>query len=141
MFLGTYEHRIDVKGRLVLPAKLRQELDQVVFATIGIDRCVSLYSSSQWENVLKKLETLPFAKGTSRGLLRIMLSSAHEIPIDGAGRILLPNMLRNHAKLEQDVFLVGVSDHIEIWDKATWEEYRENILQSLPSMTESVDGF
>ncbi len=141
MFLGTFEHRIDGKGRLVLPVRFRQSLDSIVYLTIGIETCISIYAKDQWDIVLKKLELLPFAKGTTRGLMRILLSSAHEIQIDTAGRILLPPLLRSHAKLETDVVLVGVSDHIEIWDKSMWGKYRESILEVLPSIAEGVDGF
>ena len=141
MLVGTYEHKIDSKYRIVLPSKFREELGDRVFSTIGIDSCLSLYSLSGWDNVMKRLQDLPFSKSKSRGFLRLLLSSAHELPVDGAGRILLPQVLRQHGDLVSDVVFVGVSDHVELWDREKWEQYREGILAELPDIAEGVEGF
>ena len=141
MLVGTYEHKIDSKARIVLPSKFREELGDGVVSTIGIDRCISLYSHSEWEKVMSKLQDLPFSKSKTRGLLRVMLSSAHELQVDSAGRILLPPVLRQHGELVQDVVFVGVNDHVELWDKEKWDEYRTQILEELPDIAEGVDGF
>ncbi len=141
MLVGTYEHKIDSKARIVLPSKFREELGDAVVSTIGIDRCISLYSLSEWERVLGKLQELPFSKGKARGFLRVMLSSAHELQIDSAGRILVPPVLRQHGMLEQDVVFVGVNDHVELWDREKWKEYRDQVLEELPQIAEDVDGF
>ena len=141
MLVGTYEHKIDSKARIVLPSKFREELGECVISTIGIDRCVSLYSRSRWENVMTKLQDLPFSKSKTRGLLRVMLSSAHELPVDSAGRILLPPVLRQHGDLSQDVVFVGVNDHVELWDRDRWNEYREELVGELSEIAEGVEGF
>jgi MraZ protein len=141
MLVGTYEHKIDSKYRIVLPSKFREELGDRVYSTIGIDSCLSLYSLSGWDNVMKRLQDLPFSNSKSRGFLRLLLSSAHELQVDGAGRILLPQVLRQHGKLISDVVFVGVSDHVELWDRDKWEEYREGILAELPEIAEGVEGF
>jgi MraZ protein len=141
MLVGTYEHKVDSKGRTVLPAKFRQELGQCVVATIGIDQCVSIYPMSNWSRVLEKLQELPFSKSKSRGLMRVMLASAHELPIDSAGRILIPQLLRDHASLQSDALFVGVSDHIELWDKELWNIYSLQIMEELPAIAEEIEGF
>lgn len=141
MLVGTYEHKIDSKARIVLPSKFREELGDCVVSTIGIDNCVSLYSRTGWERVMTKLQDLPFSKSKTRGLLRIMLASAHELPIDSAGRILLPPVLRQHGDLSQDVVFVGVNDHVELWDREKWNEYREVVSRDLSDIAEGVDGF
>ena len=141
MLVGTYEHKIDSKSRIVLPSKFREELGDSGVSTIGIDRCVSLYSPSEWEIVMEKLQDLPFSKSKTRGLLRVMLSSAHELQIDSAGRVLLPAVLRQHGELVQDVVFVGVSDHVEMWDRDKWNEYRSVVLEELTDIAEGVEGF
>ena len=141
MLVGTYEHKIDSKARIVLPSKFREELGVSFFATIGIDECVSLYSPDEWDKVLERLQELSFSKSKSRGFLRLMLSSAHELLVDGAGRILLPPVLRDYAEFIQEVVFVGVGDHVEMWDRQKWSEYRQLVLDDLPEIAEGVDGF
>ena len=141
MLMGTYEHKIDSKSRIVLPSKFREELGDKVISTIGIDRCLSLYSISGWDDVIKRLQNLPFSKRESRRFLRLMLSSAHELQVDGAGRILLPSILRQYGDLLTDVVFVGVSDHAELWDRVKWKEYRDSVLAELPEISEGVEGF
>ncbi len=141
MLVGTYEHKIDSKARIVLPSKFREELGDSVVSTIGIDGCVSFYSLAGWEKIMTKLENLPFSKSKTRGLLRIMLSSAHELPVDSAGRVLLPQVLRQHGDLSQDVVFVGVNDHVELWDREKWNAYREEVAADLSDIAEGVDGF
>lgn len=141
MLVGTYEHKIDSKAIIVLPSKFREELGDSVVSTIGIDGCVSFYSMAGWEKIMAKLESLPFSKSKARGLLRIMLSSAHELPVDSAGRVLLPQVLRQHGGLSQDVVFVGVNDHAELWDRERWNSYREEVAADLSDIAEGVDGF
>jgi MraZ protein len=90
---------------------------------------------------MTKLQDLPFSKSKTRGLLRVMLSSAHELPVDSAGRILLPPVLRQHGDLSQDVVFVGVNDHVELWDRDRWNEYREEMVGELSEIAEGVEGF
>lgn len=141
MLVGTYDHRLDSKGRLVLPVRFRQELGAVVVCTIGIDRCISLYATEKWEKMLEKLQQLPFSKGKSRDLMRLILSNASELQVDSAGRILVPSILREHAHLEADISLLGVNDHLELWDRNLWLEYRNRVMDVLPEIAEEVEGF
>jgi len=140
MLVGTYEHRMDSKGRVVLPSKLREEIGEGAFATIGIDRCVSIYSAAEWEKVLERLGQLPFSKGKARDFSRLLMASAYEAQFDTSGRILIPPHLRNHASLKQEVTIIGVGDHIELWDTSIWKEYMERIRSEFPNIAEEVEG-
>lgn len=141
MLVGTFEHRLDSKGRLVIPARFREELGSSVVASFGIDRCISIYSQKSWEGVLERLHGLPYSKGKTRDLVRVLLASAHEVPIDPAGRILLPQPLREQADVESEVSINGVLDHIEVWNAAKWNDYRSRVMETLPEIAEEVDGF
>lgn len=124
MLMGTFEHRLDTKGRLVLPAKFREELGDTIVAVYGMEKCVSLYSQAEWEKFIAWMSSEPFMSNVeTRRRQRIILSSAHELMTDGAGRILLPGVLRDYAKLTQDAVVNGVNDHAEIWDRSGWADY------------------
>ncbi|HHZ04946.1 MULTISPECIES: division/cell wall cluster transcriptional repressor MraZ [Acetomicrobium] len=139
MMIGTYEHRLDSKGRLVLPSKFRQEMGEQLVASVGVERCISLYSKDEWEKLLEKLQKMPFSQSKARDFLRVFLATAHEITLDSAGRILLPQMLKSHAYLETEVSIIGVGDHLEIWDRETWNKYRQDILSNLSTIVEGVE--
>lgn len=140
MLIGTYEHRIDSKGRLVMPAPFREELGAEVVASIGFDRCVSIYSMERWKELLERFQRLSFSKGKSRDFLRILLATAHQVPIDGSGRVLIVPTLRSHGNLEQEVNVVGVGDHLEVWDRNTWNNYRDRVLDDFSEIAEEVEG-
>ena len=138
MLMGTCEHRLDSKGRLVLPAKFRSELGSTVVCTVGLDRCVAVYSTDGWEKYLAKLQTLPFAKESARRFMRVVLGSADELPVDGAGRILVGAFLKDYAGLGEQVTIVGVSDHVELWNSERWNAGRDDILKDFESLAEGV---
>ncbi|MDR1977350.1 MAG: division/cell wall cluster transcriptional repressor MraZ [Synergistaceae bacterium] len=141
MLMGTYEHRLDTKARLVLPAKIREKLSDAVVAAAGLENCVSLYSETEWENFSEKIKNMPFySDDENRDFVRIMLSSAHEIFIDGMGRVLLPQVLREYARLNQEVVVNGVRDHVEIWDKELWATKWKSGLENLPKLAKNA-GF
>lgn len=137
---GSYTHKLDSKGRMVLPARFREELGLSVVATIGIENCVSVYPQSQWEAFLGRLEALPSGMSKSRNLRRIILASAHEIEIDSMGRILVPQKLREYAGIGQEVSVNGNGDKVEIWDRASWETYRDSSWEDLKELAEGVEG-
>jgi len=141
MLVGTFEHKLDTKGRLVIPARFREELGNSVVASFGIDRCISIYSQQSWEGILERLHNLPYSKGKTRDLVRVLLASAHEVPIDPAGRILLPQSLREQAEIDQEVNINGVLDHIEVWNSSKWDTYKARVMETLPEIAEEVDGF
>jgi len=140
MLVGTYEHKMDAKGRVVLPSRFREELGEGAIATIGIDRCVAIYSARDWGNILEKLQKLPFSKGKTRDFTRLLLAMAHEIQFDSSGRALLTPHIRHHWALSQDISVVGVGDHVELGNKETWNSYVADVQRDLPEIAEEVEG-
>lgn len=136
MLMGTFEHRLDSKARVVLPVKFREKLGDPVIAAFGMESCVALYSLSEWEKFISWMSSDSFlSQERTRKLQRILLSSAHDLTIDSAGRILLPSVLRDYASLEQNVVINGVNDHAEIWDQEKWAQYWEEGIDVLPDLT------
>ena len=139
MLVGTYNHKLDGKGRTVLPVRFRGELGNAVVATIGIDRSIELYPIQRWEEQLAKYKDLSSFKKKTRDFRRVILSMASEQEIDNAGRILLPNLLRDYAQIGQDVTLIGSEDHIEIWDTERWETHRAEVLTDFSELAEDLE--
>ena len=138
MFMGSCDHRIDSKGRLVLPAKYRQDLGDSVVCTVGLDGCVAVYPMKEWEKYLTKLQSLPFARGDARQFMRAVLGAAEELSIDGQGRILINSKLRGYASLGEKVVVSGVIDHLEIWNSDQWAANDANMLQNFTNLAEGV---
>lgn len=118
---GEYQHTLDAKGRLFIPAKLREELGDSFVVTKGLDECLFLYPLEAWKQLEEKIKKLPMSK--SRNLQRFFLSAAADVTVDKQGRIVIPPVLRNHAGLQHDVTIIGVLDRAEIWDRQRWDEY------------------
>lgn len=122
MFKGEYNHTIDEKGRLIIPAKFREELGNEFVVTRGLDGCLFGYNNSEWQVFEEKLRALPLTNKDARAFQRFMLAGAASVEIDKQGRILLPQVLRSFAGLDKDVVLIGVAGRIEIWSKDKYEE-------------------
>lgn len=122
MFLGEYNHSIDAKGRLIVPAKFREDLGEEFIVTKGLDGCLYIYPDNEWRDFEKKLSELPMGKSDIRKMVRFFLSAATQVELDKQGRILIPGTHREFAGLEKDVVLAGVGKKIEIWSKEKWEE-------------------
>lgn len=129
MFYGEYQHTLDPKSRVIIPSKFREGLGEKFILTKGLDNCLFAYSSGEWQNLENKLKTLPFTDKDVRAFIRFFFSGAAECEVDKQGRILIPANLREYAGLEKDVYVIGVSSRVEIWDKKKWEDYNgdENI--------------
>ena len=129
MLIGEYEHSLDVKGRLILPAKIREDMGDKFIVTKGLDGCLFGFSQNEWTNFEEKLKTLPLTNKNARDFVRFFLSGATECEIDKQGRFLITSNLREYAKLEKDTVIIGVGTRIEIWDKEKWKSYNsdENI--------------
>ena len=129
LFIGEYEHSVDVKGRIIMPSKLREDIGEKFIITKGLDKCLFAYSKSEWINFEEKLKTLPLTNKNARDFVRFFLSGAVECEIDKQGRFLVPSNLRTYAKLEKETVIIGVGTRLEIWNKADWEKYssEENI--------------
>jgi MraZ protein len=124
MFRGEYIHAIDDKGRLIIPAKFREELGTQFFATRGPDNSVYLYPCAEWEKIESQLCALPTAKPKERAFVRLMMSSVTDCEMNAQGRVTLPAQLRSHAFLQKDVMIIGNLRHLELWDCARWEDYK-----------------
>ncbi len=127
LLIGEYEHSIDAKGRIIMPAKLRNDMGEKFIVTKGLDGCLFAFSQNEWLNFETKLKTLPLADKNARNFVRFFLSGATECEIDKQGRFLIPNNLRTAANLEKEAVIIGVGTRLEIWDKQTWQNCDENI--------------
>ncbi|SHJ04429.1 MraZ protein [Parasporobacterium paucivorans DSM 15970] len=122
MFMGEYNHTIDIKGRLIIPSKFREVLGDEFVVTKGLDGCLFVFANPEWHVFEEKLKVLPLTNKDARKFTRFFLAGAASVEVDKQGRILLPGVLREFAELEKDVVLVGVANRIEIWNREKWEE-------------------
>ena len=129
MLIGEYEHSLDTKGRLIMPAKLREDIGEKFIVTKGLDGSLFGFSQEEWKNFEEKLKTLPLTNKNSRDFVRFFLSGAVECEIDKQGRFLIASNLREYAGMEKEVVIIGVGTRIEFWDKQKWKKYNseENI--------------
>ena len=123
MLIGEYEHSLDAKGRLIMPAKLREDMEEKFILTTGLDGCLFGFSMSEWEKFEDKLKALPITNKNARNFVRFFLSGATECELDKQGRFLIVGKLRENAKLEKDVTIIGTGTRIEIWNKEKWQEH------------------
>lgn len=124
MLIGEYKHTIDTKKRLSLPVKFRKELGKHIVITKGLDTCLFIYSPKNFERFLARLKELSVGQRDSRRFNRFVLGGAVDAQIDSLGRILIPDFLKEFARLKNIVVLIGVNDRVEIWDEKNWNEYR-----------------
>lgn len=124
MFIGEYNHTIDEKGRLAVPAKFRTELAKGAVVTKGLENCLFLYTKKDWQELAEKISKLPISQSSSRAFSRLMLAGAMEAELDKQGRIVLPDYLRKYAGLNKKAVVNGLYNRMEIWDEAVWEKYK-----------------
>ncbi len=124
MLLGEFKHNVDEKGRLAIPAKFRELFAKGAIVTRGLDHCLFVFSLAEWENLAKKLVALPLAQANSRAFARLMLAGATDVTVDGQGRVLVPDYLREYAGMKKQVVVAGLYNRLEIWDAEKWEEYK-----------------
>lgn len=122
MFLGEYEHSVDVKGRVAIPAKFRAQLEGGLVVTRGFDRCLQVYPMARWTALSEKVSSLSLGQAEARSLRRILFAQAFETEVDKQGRILLPAALREYAGIGDDAIMAGMDTHFEIWAKQGWED-------------------
>ena len=129
MLIGEYEHSLDAKGRLIMPAKIREDIGEKFIVTKGLDGCLFGFSQNEWTNFEEKLKTLPLTNKNARDFVRFFLSGATECEIDKQGRFLIAGNLRQYASMEKEVVIIGVGTRIEIWNRDKWQVYNsdENI--------------
>jgi len=123
VFLGEYEHALDDKGRLTVPSKFRAGLGEPFVVTRGLDGCLFAYPMDTWQSISSDLDALPFTSANARMFTRMIYSGAVEVTTDRQGRFLVPNNLRQHAALDKDTVLIGVSNRVEIWSRERWDVF------------------
>jgi len=141
MLMGEYVHIMDEKGRVNIPARLREELGDNFVVARGLDHCLFIYPIKEWSALKEKLEKLPSNKAAERAFLRILFSGAAEVALDRQGRVLIPPPLRAHASLQKEVTFIGVSTHAELWSKEKWEEYSKEAIRSFEETAEKMEDF
>ncbi|MFH1523193.1 MAG: division/cell wall cluster transcriptional repressor MraZ [Patescibacteria group bacterium] len=124
MFIGEYNHNLDNKGRLAVPAKFRALLKTGAVVTRGLDNCLFLYPKKEWNELAKKLAGLPISQAKARAFSRLMLAGAMAVDFDNQGRITLPEYLRKFAILKKKAVIAGLYDRLEIWDEVAWNKYK-----------------
>lgn len=127
MLMGEYEHTLDAKGRISMPAKLRKDMGDIFVLTKGLDGCLFAFSKGEWLNFEEKLKSLPLSDKNARNFVRFFLAGATECEIDKQGRFLIPNNLREAASLEKEAIIIGVGTRLEIWNKSIWNEKDKEI--------------
>lgn len=127
MLLGEYQHAVDDKGRLAVPAKFRKSLSGGVVVTKGMESCLYLYPTEEWLKLADALSKLPINRADSRAFSRLLLGGANHAEIDSQGRILVPEYLRKYAGITSRAVIVGLYNRAEIWDEEKWKEYRAKV--------------
>lgn len=138
MFMGEYNHTVDAKGRLIVPSKFREQLGDEFVVTKGLDGCLFVYENTEWKLLEDKLHALPLTNLNARKFSRFFLAGATTCEVDKQGRILLPAILRDFAKIEKDAVLVGVGSRIEIWSRESWTA--ANVYDDMEEIAENMEG-
>jgi len=138
MFMGEFQHTVDEKGRMIIPAKFRDALGSTFVMTRGLDQCLFVYPMSEWSVMEQKLKSLSLMRSDARAFTRFFFSGAVECELDKQGRVNIPSNLRDHAKLEKDCVVIGVSTRVEIWSKDAWEEYSRQSEDSFNEIAEKL---
>lgn len=139
MFLGEYQHSLDAKGRITIPARLREDLGESFIATKGLDECLFLYPMEEWKVMEDKLRTLPFTRRDVRAFVRFFFSGACECDLDRQGRTVIPAGLREYAQINKEVMIVGVGSRVEVWACDRWENYLQDAADSYVEIAEKLD--
>lgn len=138
MFIGEYNHTIDAKGRLAVPAKFRTELAKGAVVTKGLENCLFLYTKHDWQELAEKISHLPISQSSSRAFSRLMLAGAMEAELDKQGRIVLPDYLRKYAGLNKKVVINGLFNRLEIWDEVAWSKYKTTTEKDSGNIAEAL---
>ena len=137
MFMGEYHQKIDDKGRLIIPSKLRYELGESFIVTRGLDNCLFIYPKEEWNQVISKYKELPNTKD-ARNFMRFFLSGATEVNFDKQGRINIPMPLIKYSDLLKDCIVIGVNERLEIWSKENWDSFIENNEENLSDIADKL---
>lgn len=138
MFIGEYQHGLDVKGRLIVPSKFREKLGEMFIVTKGLDKCLFVFPVDEWTSFEEKLRTLPISSKDARAFSRFFLAGAAECELDKQGRIMIPSNLREYAQIDKETYIIGVSGRLEIWSKDNWLAYNQQDDLSYDAIAEKM---
>lgn len=141
VFTGEFQHTLDGKGRVIIPSRLREGLGDRFMITRGLDHCLFVYPLSEWTRLEQKLKQLPFTRSESRAFMRLFFSGAMEVEADKQGRVLIPQNLRDYAKIEKDVMIIGVSNRVEVWSEEAWRNYFGEADNNFEELAEKLVDF
>ena len=138
MFIGEYHHTIDEKGRIIIYAKLREELGNNFIITRGIENCLFVYSEENWAKITNKLNSLPFTKKDARTFNRFFMSGATDVELDKQGRVNISKPLIDYANLLKDCVIIGTGDRLEVWSQESWESFFDSTKDSMSDIAENL---
>ncbi|HOH89668.1 MAG: division/cell wall cluster transcriptional repressor MraZ [Clostridia bacterium] len=138
MFIGEYNHTLDPKNRVIMPSKFREKLGDSFVMTKGLDNCLFIYSSQDWSIVEDKLKSLPMTNKDARAFVRFFFAGACECDLDKQGRMVIPNYLKEHANIDKELVIIGVSTRIEIWSKEEWNKFNNDANISYEDVAEKM---
>jgi MraZ protein len=140
MFFGEFEYRIDEKGRVLIPPRFRGELREGIVLTPGVDKCINAYPISGWRKLAAALTSGSIGRSKLRKLNRAIFATAFSLNLDGQGRIALPDPLREYARIEDEVVIVGVNTYLELWNNEQWEVEKATSLEQAGQIIETLEG-
>jgi len=140
MFFGEFAYRIDEKGRVLIPPRFRRELGEGIVLTPGVDKCINAYPLSGWRKVAAALTSGSISRSKLRKLNRAIFATAFSLNLDGQGRIALPDPLREYARIEDEVVIVGVNTYLELWNTEQWEVEKATSLEQAGQIIETLEG-
>ncbi len=144
MFYGEYNHGIDRKGRLILPARFREICKESgiekFFITRGLDKCLFMFTEEEWRLQEQKFKNLPFTKQESRSFNRLFFSGAISVAPDKQGRFIIPEYLKDYANIKKDAIVIGISNRIEIWDTKSWKTFYATSSETFEQIAENMIG-
>ena len=138
MFIGEYNHTLDPKNRVIMPSKFREKLGDSFVMTKGLDNCLFIYSSRDWSIVEDKLKSMPMTNKDARAFVRFFFAGACECDLDKQGRMVIPNYLKEHANIDKELVIIGVSTRIEIWSKEEWNKFNNDANISYEDVAEKM---
>ena len=140
MFFGSFAHSLDEKGRLMIPRKMREELGFKVYIMKGFDGSLSIYTVERYQKLVEEFNKLPFNQQRNRDYLRVQFASTFEMDVDKLGRLQLPTALLINFNISRNVIVLGIGDHIEIWDAKKYEEYESGIFENFEKNAEAINN-
>lgn len=138
MFLGEYKHSLDLKGRLALPVKFRSSFKAGIIVTRGLDNCLFVYTKENWAKLAKKISKLPLTKSNARAFARIILAGAMDTKLDKQGRVIIPQYLREYARLRRKTTVAGIYNRLEIWSSGRWSRYKKKSEEDSTKISEEL---